>query len=84
MAEIQAAKLEVNQIPDSHAVQSDTVVAESVTPVPRRRRNIHVSLFVIVFVVSFLWNGVQPSTQSYTCMPYGTIVYKLAVCLSSR
>jgi len=31
---------------------------------------------------SALWNGVMPSTQSCTCLPFGNIVYKLSLCLS--
>jgi len=42
----------------------------------------YVSLFITIGVVSALWNGVLPATQTYTCLPYGHIVYKLAVCLS--
>jgi len=40
------------------------------------------SLFVTIGVISALWNGILPATQTYTCLPYGDIVYKLSVCLS--
>ena len=66
--------------PDSDAVQSDNVAVGTAAAVHLRRR--YLSLFVTVGIVSALWNGVLPATQTYTCLPYGHIVYRLAICLS--
>jgi len=52
----------------------------AVSVVSQQRR--FISLFITVGIVNALWNGVLPATQTYTCLPYGDIVYKLAVCLS--
>ena len=40
-------------------------------------------LLIVVGVVNALSNGLLPSTESYTCLPYGYLVYTLAVRLSS-
>lgn len=37
----------------------------------------------LVGVLNALNNGVLPSVQSYSCMPYGTVTYHLAVTLSA-
>lgn len=39
-------------------------------------------MLVIVGIVSALWNGILPATQSYTCLPYGNFAYTLSICLS--
>ena len=65
---------ESRDAPDSDAVQTDVILLQ-------RRR--FVSLFVTIGVVSALMNGVLPATQTYSCLPYGNIVYRLSVCLSS-
>lgn len=39
-------------------------------------------MLLIVGIVSALWNGILPATQSYTCLPYGNIAYTLSICLS--
>lgn len=38
---------------------------------------------VLVFLLNACTNGILPSTQSYTCLAYGNIVYTLAIRLSS-
>jgi riboflavin transporter 2 len=40
------------------------------------------TMLIIVGIVSALWNGVLPATQSYTCLPYGNLTYTLSICLS--
>ena len=40
-------------------------------------------ILIVIGVVNALSNGVLPSTESYTCLPYGYLVYTLAVRLSS-
>jgi riboflavin transporter 2 len=42
-----------------------------------------VTLLIIVAIVNAMLNGLLPSTQSYTCIPYGRLVYMLALRLSS-
>jgi len=66
--------LESRENRDSDVVQSDNVA------ILQRRR--YISLFVTIGIVSALWNGILPATQTYTCLPYGNIVYRLSVCLS--
>lgn len=39
-------------------------------------------MLVIVGIVSALWNGILPATQTYTCLPYGNLAYTLSICLS--
>ena len=68
---------------DNGAVHSDIVdplTAGSATVLQRRR---FASLLVTIGIISALWNGILPATQTYTCLPYGNIVYRLSVCLSS-
>jgi len=79
---VEATELESTENPDSNVrlVQGNIYIAEAAVVVLQRRRC--VSLFANIFIISALWNGVQPATQSYTCLPYGNIVYKLAVSLS--
>ncbi|XP_015263352.1 PREDICTED: solute carrier family 52, riboflavin transporter, member 2 [Gekko japonicus] len=45
------------------------------------RRNIY--LLVLLGVCSALTNGVLPSVQSYSCLPYGGMAYHLSVVLSN-
>jgi riboflavin transporter 2 len=56
-----------------------TVVEHEIRTVKRHR---FVIMLTTVGVTSALWNGVLPATQSYTCLPYGNLVYKLSICLS--
>jgi len=73
--------LESRENPDSDAIQSNSVgVIQTPNAVLQTRR--YVSLFVTIGIVSALWNGILPATQTYTCLPYGNIVYRLSVCLS--
>jgi len=75
-----AGLLERRENPDSDTAQSDNNVVENVAVIRQQRR--FISLFVTIGIISALWNGVLPATQTYTCLPYGNIVYRLAVCLS--
>jgi len=61
-------------------VLSNNIAVHTPSPMLQRRR--YVSLFVTIGIVSALWNGILPATQTYTCLPYGNIVYRLSVCLS--
>lgn len=47
----------------------------------RHRR--FICLLITMGVLSALTNGLLPSTQSYTCLPYGQLVYTLSIRLSS-
>jgi riboflavin transporter 2 len=40
-------------------------------------------LMTLMFVVCMFANGVFPSIQSYSCLPYGNVAYHLTVTLSS-
>lgn len=42
-----------------------------------------VGVLLLMAVLNALMNGVLPSVQSYSCMPYGTQAYHLAVALST-
>ncbi|XP_026752079.2 solute carrier family 52, riboflavin transporter, member 3-B isoform X1 [Galleria mellonella] len=42
-----------------------------------------VSILLLMAVLNALSNGVLPSVQSYSCMPYGTRAYHLAVALGT-
>jgi len=68
--------------PDSDIVQSDSAVPVIETTVILLQRRRYISLYVTICIISALWNGILPATQTYTCLPYGHIVYRLAVCLS--
>ena len=72
--------LEGTENSDSDVTQSDVVIVRIPAAVLRRRR--YISLLVTIGVVSALWNGILPATQTYTSLPYGNIVYRLSVCLS--
>ena len=67
---------------DSDVMQSVNIVTENVPVVIPHQRRRYLSLLVTIFIISTLFNGVLPSTESYTCLPYGNIVYKLSICLS--
>jgi len=49
----------------------------------KMKSGVFIWLLVVVGVVNALSNGLLPSTESYTCLPYGYLVYTLAVRLSS-
>ena len=87
MAETSATReaiglLDGRENPESDTVQSSNAVevVETTAIVLQRRR--YISLYVTICIISALWNGILPATQTYTCLPYGHIVYRLAVCLS--
>ena len=42
-----------------------------------------VEQLVLLFVVNCLVNGILPSLQSFACLPYGRLVYTLAVRISA-
>jgi len=73
--------LESREYPGNDVIQSENIVTDRTHVIRQRRR--FLSLLVTIFIISALWNGVMPSTQSYTCLPYGNIVYKLSVSMSS-
>jgi len=56
---------------------------ETATTTAKMQGRIFAWLLVVIFVVNAFSNGLLPSTESYTCLPYGYLVYTLAVRLSS-
>jgi riboflavin transporter 2 len=46
-------------------------------------KHVYYYLLVIMSVICFLGNGVLPSIQSYSCLPYGSVAYHLTVTLAS-
>ncbi|KAJ8670375.1 hypothetical protein QAD02_001634 [Eretmocerus hayati] len=46
-------------------------------------RQTYFSLLTMMAVVCFLGNGILPSIQSYSCLPYGNVAYHLTVTLAS-
>ncbi|CAG9785359.1 unnamed protein product [Diatraea saccharalis] len=62
------------------------VVDKTEEPEPPRESLLQprwVALLVLMVFLNALMNGVMPSLQSYSCMPYGTRVYHLAVTLAT-
>lgn len=55
---------------------------EETTPKSLSRLN-YIGLLVLLGFVCSLINGVVPSVQSYSCLPYGNVAYHLAVTLSA-
>ena len=53
-----------------------------VTPTKMQNR-VFIWLLMVIGVVNALSNGLLPATESYTCLPYGYLVYTLAVRLSA-
>jgi len=77
-----SGQLESRENPDSDAVQSNSVCIETVTQTAKLRRRRYISLLITIGIISALCHGILPATQSYTCLPYGNIVYRLSVSLS--
>jgi len=46
-------------------------------------KHVYYYLLVIMSVICLLGNGVLPSIQSYSCLPYGSVAYHLTVTLAS-
>lgn len=67
---------------NNDASASEQAPAAKATSVKMPNRTF-VWLLLVVGVVNALSNGLLPSTESYTCLPYGYLVYTLAVRLSS-
>jgi len=66
---------------DTDVLKNDNATVQTqATYVLQRRR--YISLFMTILIISALWNGILPATQTYTCLPYGNMVYRLSVCLS--
>jgi riboflavin transporter 2 len=63
---------------DNAPTSSDGVTASS-----HRISSKFVKLLLLIFIVNCLSNGFLPSLQSYACLPYGRLVYTLAVRLSA-
>ena len=59
-------------------LQSPTAIE---TPV-KMSRGVFIWLLIVIGIVSALWNGLLRATESYTFLPYGYLVYTLAVRLS--
>jgi len=74
--------LESRENPDSEVAQAQSNNVHIQTPPAAVQRRRLMSLFVTIGIISALWNGILPATQTYTCLPYGNIVYRLSVCLS--
>jgi len=49
----------------------------------KMKNGVFIWLLIVIGAVNALSNGILPSTESYTCLPYGYLVYTLAVRLSS-
>ena len=71
--------LESIQNPDSDGVQIENVYVHTTPTLLQRYR--FLSLFVTTGIISALSNSILPATGTYTCLPYGNIVYRLSVCL---
>jgi len=73
--------LESRENSKSNSTPSDSIEIQTPVRVVIQRRR-YASLLVTIGIISALWNGILPATQTYTCLPYGNIVYRLSVCLS--
>jgi len=67
---------------NDESIASEQAQAAKATSVKMPNR-VFIWLLIVVGVVNALSNGFLPSTESYTCLPYGYLVYTLAVRLSS-
>ena len=47
------------------------------------QNRVFIWLLIVIGIVNALSNGLLPSTESYTCLPYGYLIYTLAVRLSA-
>lgn len=72
-------------IPDSQDVALKQEMSEDTKASQPSSIGFHpfVLLLMMVAVVNAMTNGIIPATQSYTCLPYGSLVYTLSVRLSS-
>jgi len=68
-------KEKIQKEPDSVEVHNDSLT--------KANYHFHVLLLVIQGVIVFFANGLLPSIQSYSCLPYGYIAYHLATNLSN-
>ncbi|XP_044859265.1 solute carrier family 52, riboflavin transporter, member 2 [Mauremys mutica] len=80
-----ASKVSV-ETEESFPLQDGTPTADSATEIAKGAsfwtgRNIY--LLVLLGVSNALTNGVLPSVQSYSCLPYGSTAYHLSVVLSN-
>jgi len=73
-------KLNDNTTDPSESCQQEPSLAETSV---KMQKGLFIWLLIIVGVVNALSNGLLPSTESYTCLPYGYLVYTLAVRLSA-
>lgn len=63
--------------------EEDTTIAVVEVKKPGVKPTRFALLLVTIGVVSAMTNGILPATQSYTCLPYGSLVYTLSIRLSS-
>ncbi|XP_031649152.1 solute carrier family 52, riboflavin transporter, member 2 [Oncorhynchus kisutch] len=64
-------------------LSEDQVELEKATPVQTFWTPRNIYLLVLLGVSNALTNGVLPSVQSFSCLPYGTMTYHLSVVLGN-
>ncbi|XP_013180471.1 PREDICTED: solute carrier family 52, riboflavin transporter, member 3 isoform X1 [Papilio xuthus] len=68
---------------DSERVPQAAVAKEEEAEAPRGSRALWAAVMSLTLVLNALSNGVLPSVQSYSCMPYGVRAYHLATSLAA-
>lgn len=64
-------------------VSNQMIVVEPETPNKVLSLNNYIYLLILLGFICMLINGIVPSVQSYSCLPYGNVAYHLAVTLSA-
>ncbi|OWF37993.1 solute carrier family 52, riboflavin transporter, member 3-B-like [Mizuhopecten yessoensis] len=74
-------------LPNNKKVRTIDIYSGSVSqPAPQQteiRRRTYVYLIILIGWINALGNGVLPSIQTYSCLPYGANAYHLSATLSS-
>ncbi|XP_026474131.1 solute carrier family 52, riboflavin transporter, member 3-A isoform X2 [Ctenocephalides felis] len=76
-------KQQIVSAPNSNSDIEKTDVLEDSSPIKELSKSNYYLLMIIMAVVCFMSNGVFPSVQSYSCLPYGNRAYHLTVALST-
>jgi len=73
-------KSDNNDCDASESCEQSPTTKETSVKLPNR---LFIWLLIVIGIVNALSNGLLPATESYTCLPYGYLVYTLAVRLSA-
>ncbi|KAK2140985.1 hypothetical protein LSH36_1190g00093, partial [Paralvinella palmiformis] len=81
----EASNSSINNLASSEVILTRRLSVDSNSRVDKHQltKTQFIGILVMIGWLSALLNGVLPSTQSYTCLPYGSLAFTLAVRLSS-